>query len=204
MLRLPTGLIHRDTFRPGGGGLRVLLVAVALAGCLAGGSEQRADERPRVTAFACVLDRVSDRAFGIRSRQDSSAKLAEHRWVAFVRRRWFVVLETLGELLSVVKDVLDGAWHAHHLRNFSRAVIAWTTTDAVTPKIRRAVVRADGRMIVGLPKSDAGIRDVAIPPHLLPPVKGHLQDFTSAGKDALLFPAADNSDLHMAPSTLYK
>jgi hypothetical protein len=99
---------------------------------------------------------------------------------------------------------LDGAWHAHHLRNFSRAVIAWTTTDAVTPKIRRAVVRADGQMIVGLPKSDAGIRDVAIPPHLLPPVKGHLQDFTSAGKDALLFPAADNSDLHMAPSTLYK
>ena len=35
-------------------------------------------------------------------------------------------------------------------------------------KIRRAVVRVDGKAIVGTPKSDAGTRDVAIPPHLLP------------------------------------
>lgn len=71
-------------------------------------------------------------------------------------------------------------------------------------KIRRAVVRADGEFVVGLPKSDAGIRDVAIPPHLVPAVEGHLMDFTGPGKDALLFPAADQSDHHMAPSTLYK
>lgn len=28
--------------------------------------------------------------------------------------------------------------------------------------------------------------------------------FTGPGKDALLFPAAENNELHMAPSTLYK
>ena len=67
-------------------GLCVLLVTVALAGCFAGGSDQRADERPGVAALACVFDRVSDRAFGIRSRQDSPAKLGEHCWVAFVCR----------------------------------------------------------------------------------------------------------------------
>jgi integrase len=57
---------------------------------------------------------------------------------------------------------------------------------------------------IQLPKSDAGIRDVAIPPHLLPLVRGHLKDYVRAGKDALLFPAAFDSGVHMAPSTLYK
>lgn len=67
-------------------GLCVLLVAVALAGCFAEDSDERADERPRVTVFACMSDRVFDRPFGIRSRQDSSAKFGEHLWVALVRR----------------------------------------------------------------------------------------------------------------------
>ncbi len=71
-------------------------------------------------------------------------------------------------------------------------------------KIRRAVVRADGQYIVGLPKTDAGIRDVAIPPHLLPEVRAHLEEHTGPGRDALLFPAAAKSNAHMAPSTLYK
>ena len=70
-------------------------------------------------------------------------------------------------------------------------------------KITRGVVRVDGKFIVGSPKSDAGVRDVAIPPHLLPAVKAHLKDHTRPGKDALLFPAAEGES-HMAPSTLYK
>lgn len=70
-------------------------------------------------------------------------------------------------------------------------------------KITRGVVRVDGKFIVGPPKSDAGVRDVAIPPHLLPAVKAHLKDHTKPGKDALLFPAAE-TESHMAPSTLYK
>ncbi|MFV0464158.1 MAG: tyrosine-type recombinase/integrase [Nostocoides sp.] len=71
-------------------------------------------------------------------------------------------------------------------------------------KVARGVVRAGGEFIVGPPKSDAGVRDVAIPPHLVPMVKKHLADHTAAGADALLFPAAADSDAHMAPSTLYK
>ncbi|MEZ5191103.1 MAG: site-specific integrase [Nocardioides sp.] len=70
--------------------------------------------------------------------------------------------------------------------------------------IRRAVVRAGGKFIVGSPKSDAGVRDVAIPPHLIPVVKAHLKNHVLAGKDALLFPAAADDNAHMAPSTLYK
>jgi uncharacterized protein (DUF433 family) len=71
-------------------------------------------------------------------------------------------------------------------------------------KIRRAVVRAGGQVIVGLPKTDAGIRDVATLAHLLPLMKAHLKDYTEPSKDALLFSASADGESHMAPSTLYK
>lgn len=60
--------------------------------------------------------------------------------------------------------------------------------------ITRGVVRADGAFVVGSPKSDAGVRDVAIPPHLIPVVKTHLKNHTGKAKDALLFPAAADSN----------
>lgn len=68
-------------------------------------------------------------------------------------------------------------------------------------KIRRAVVHLNGAAIVGTPKSDAGIRDVAIPPHLLPTVKEHIKTHAEFGRDGLLFPAHDGG--HLAPSSLY-
>lgn len=68
-------------------------------------------------------------------------------------------------------------------------------------KIRRAVVRADGEMIIGTPKSDAGIRDVAIPPHLLDAVKAHLNTHAQFGRDGLLFPASHGG--HLSSSSLY-
>jgi integrase len=69
-------------------------------------------------------------------------------------------------------------------------------------RIRRAVVRVDGDTVVGAPKSDAGTRDVAIPPHLLPTVKEHLNANITGGGDGPLFPSADGK--HLAPSTLYR
>lgn len=68
--------------------------------------------------------------------------------------------------------------------------------------IRRGVVRAAGRTIVKTPKSDAGSRDVAIPPHLMPLVREHLLQHAEAGKDGLLFPAQGGG--HLAPSSLYR
>ncbi|TYL55757.1 site-specific integrase [Nocardioides sp. BGMRC 2183] len=69
-------------------------------------------------------------------------------------------------------------------------------------RIRRGVVRAEGKKIVKEPKSDAGSRDVAIPPHLMPLVREHLLQHTEPGRDGLLFPAANGG--HMAPSSLYR
>lgn len=70
--------------------------------------------------------------------------------------------------------------------------------------IRRAVSRVDGESLVGTPKSAAGIRDVAIPPHLVPVIGDHLREHVGKGKDALLFPSAGDPDKHLVPSSLYK
>jgi integrase len=67
-------------------------------------------------------------------------------------------------------------------------------------RIRRAVVRVRGEFIVGTPKTDAGTRDVAIPPHLMPTVRQHLADHVERSRDALLFPAKQGE--HMAPASL--
>ena len=69
-------------------------------------------------------------------------------------------------------------------------------------KVRRGVVRAGGEVIVGTPKSDAGVRDVAIPPHLLPALRDHVKHNITGGRDGLLFPARNGG--HLAPSTLYR
>ncbi len=70
--------------------------------------------------------------------------------------------------------------------------------------VRRGVVRtkAKGR-IVKDPKSDAGKRAVAIPPHLMRAVKAHLRQHVLAGRDALVFPSAHDPAIQMAPSALY-
>ena len=40
-------------------------------------------------------------------------------------------------------------------------------------RVKRGVVRTKEGFVVGPPKSDAGVRDVAIPPHLVPLIQEH-------------------------------
>lgn len=69
-------------------------------------------------------------------------------------------------------------------------------------RVRRAVSWSDGQPIVGLPKSDAGARDVHIPPHLLGLIRQHVHDHAASGRDGLLFPNANGDHLHHG--SLYK
>lgn len=69
-------------------------------------------------------------------------------------------------------------------------------------RVERAVVRVENGFQVTTPKSEAGQRDVEIPPHLLPAMKDHLTRFVGPEKDALLFPAAHGG--HLAPASLYR
>jgi integrase len=137
---------------------------------------------------------------------------AHIRGAGNTKRAHHVQPATLEELRIIVEELPDryklmallAAWCAMRfgeLAELRRGDIDLRTNRV---KIRRGVVRVDGEFIVGPPKSDAGVRDVAIPPHLVPLVKDHLKNLTALGRDALLFPAAADDNLHMAPSTLYK
>jgi integrase len=70
--------------------------------------------------------------------------------------------------------------------------------------VRRAVTRVAGKFVVGSPKSDAGIRDVAVPPHLMPLLRQHLSKTITGGREGLLFPAAGDPTHHLAPASLYR
>ena len=63
------------------------------------------------------------------------------------------------------------------------------TTDAVSLRVQRAMTYRDGSTWVGAPKSDAGQREVSVPPHLRETLTSHIQAHAQSGKDGLLFPA---------------
>jgi integrase len=69
-------------------------------------------------------------------------------------------------------------------------------------RIRRAAVRTKGAYTTTSPKSDAGVRDVAIPPHIIPSIEQHLAKFVDRHRDSLIFPAENGG--HLQPSTLYR
>jgi integrase len=71
-----------------------------------------------------------------------------------------------------------------------------------TIRIRRAAVRINGTFEIGTPKSEASIRDVAIPPHLIPIIEDHLAKYVGTKRDSLLFP--NDSGEHLQPSTLMR
>lgn len=75
--------------------------------------------------------------------------------------------------------------------------------DARVVRVHRAAVRVgDGSWAVGDPKSDAGIRTVAIPPHIVGAIERHLRNHTDKGADARLFPPETGE--YLQPSTLYR
>jgi integrase len=76
--------------------------------------------------------------------------------------------------------------------------------DAEVIRVRRAVVRVKGGHIVADPKSQAGVRDVAIPPHLLPMIRDHLAEHVDTGRDALLFPSTRYGGRHLSMTALYR
>lgn len=69
-------------------------------------------------------------------------------------------------------------------------------------KVRRAVSRVKGASIVGPPKSRAGKRNVAIPPHVADRLADYLDSLPDK-PDALLFPGS-RSGGHLAPGSLHK
>jgi integrase len=113
------------------------------------------------------------------------------------RRKHQIKPATLAELEKIIAELPDhyglmvllASWCALRFGELTELRRRDLDLKAGKIMVRRAVVRVNGETIIGTPKSTAGVRDVAIPPHLLPAVKQHLNDHAEWGRDGLLFPA---------------
>jgi integrase len=122
---------------------------------------------------------------------------------------------TLDEIIVIVENtpekfeamVLLAAWcglRSGEVRELRRKNVVLAKTGKKSRgavRIEKGVVyTAEDGYVVGTPKSDAGARDVAIPPHIIPAIVAHLDRFVGSDPDALLFPAKHGG--HLATSSL--
>jgi integrase len=110
-----------------------------------------------------------------------TAKMPERLQLAVICASWCAM--RLGETLELRRGDID----------IEQRVI----------RVRRAVVRVGGRFEKTTPKSAAGSRDIAIPPHLLNRFRDHLVEHTGPGADALLFPSGADPSHYLQSKALY-
>ncbi len=115
-------------------------------------------------------------------------------------------LEQLETIAATVPErhrlmVLLGAWCALRFGELAELRRHDVDTKSGDIHVRRGVVRTSEGPKVKKPKTDAGIRDVSIPPHLMPAVRQHLLEHAAPGRDGLLFPGSGGG--HMSPSSFY-
>lgn len=119
---------------------------------------------------------------------------------------------TLDELAAIVESLPDqwamlvhlSAWCALRFGEVTELRRGDVDLTRQLLKVRRGVVYVDGEAIVGTPKTEAGSRDVAIPPHLVEPLADHLAGHVQTGREALLFPSLTDSSQHLSHGTFYK
>ena len=106
--------------------------------------------------------------------------------------------------------ILLAAWCALRFGELAELRRSDVDTKAGVVRVRRGVVRVrvtddsgETHLVrkVKAPKSAAGVRDVAIPPHLLPLVRQHLLEHAAPGRDGLLFPGRDGE--HLSTTAFY-
>ncbi len=99
--------------------------------------------------------------------------------------------------------VLVAAWCALRFGELTELRQSDVDLAAGLIRVRRAVTWPTASTpVVGTPKSEAGVRDVTIPPHLLPMLADHLERFAVPGPDGLVFP--NTQGLHMHHGSMYK
>lgn len=92
-------------------------------------------------------------------------------------------------------SVLLAAWCGLRWGETSELRRKDVSADCSVLQIRRAVTYRGG-FHVGLPKTAAGIRDVAVPPHVRPTLQAHLETHVGRAADSLLFGRDDGSHMH--------
>jgi integrase len=93
-----------------------------------------------------------------------SAKMPARLQLTVICASWLAM--RLGEILELRRNDID--------------------LDAGVVRIRRALVRVGGQLQEDSPKTDAGVRDVAIPPHLVERFRDHLAQHTGGRRWAAI------------------
>jgi integrase len=57
---------------------------------------------------------------------------------------------------------------------------------------------ADGTLVLGPPKTDAGLRTVAVPSVIIPDLEAHLAEWSAPGRDGFVFPSTTGGPLRRA------
>lgn len=96
---------------------------------------------------------------------------------------------------NLAASVILAAWCGLRWGETSELRRKDVANDGATLRIRRAVTYRSGRFEVGDPKTAAGIRDVAVPPHIQLVLAAHLNNHVGRAADALLFAAPDGGHL---------
>ncbi|WP_194793194.1 tyrosine-type recombinase/integrase [Raineyella fluvialis] len=128
-----------------------------------------------------------------------------------------IVPATVGQLATIAEHmpprlaaaVHVAAWCGLRLGELAELRRADVDLKGGTIRVTRSVqwvrdgVRDNGKAryvpVVGPPKSDAGIRTVTIPPHIVPILREHLAEHAQPGPRGLVFPAPEGGQLRSGP-----
>ncbi len=126
-----------------------------------------------------------------------------------VKRQRRTTIASLAELDTIVAAmperyramVLLAAWCGLRFGELAELRRSDLDLDAGVVHVQRGVVRVGGVAVVGTPKSEAGVRDVTIPAHIVPALKDHLRRHVGRSPRALLFPGSRTGE-QLRPSSL--
>ena len=112
-----------------------------------------------------------------------------------------LTVQEVQEIADVMPDnlkvaVLLGCWCALRYGELAELRRKDVHLDEGVLRVERAVIRVKGQYVATRPKTDAGVRDIHIPPFLIPALQHHLDTHVSRGRDSLLFPASSGEHLH--------
>lgn len=139
-----------------------------------------------------------------------AASPVQIRGAGVARRKHEIEPASIAELEAIVTGmperlrltVLLATWCAMRYGEVAELRRKDVDVSAGQLRIARSVSFLPGGTEVGPPKTKAGIRRVAVPPHMLPGLEHHLKTFVKSGANALLFPGEAGGHLH--ESVLYR
>jgi integrase len=94
-------------------------------------------------------------------------------------------------------SVLLAAWMGLRWGETSELRRGDVSDDCSVLRVRRAVTYRAGQFHPGAPKTAAGVRDIAVPPHIRPMLKTHLKNHVGKPAGSLLFP--DDNGTYLRP-----